>query len=116
MSGFNCAQRWAPRGVLSNPECSLVSCLRLLPTEGDIFVTGETHNVAGAAREVVCVYDMAMGGGLLDGLRPVSTYSEHEGLVTCITPAGPQYPNLFATGSKDSTVSGQTRITPYNPV
>lgn len=97
------AQPWAKQGHLALPDRSMLTSVRFLEPNSDIFVTGETFAAPGSAhkQELVCVYDP--GHGSFDTMAPIAAYAEHEQVVTTLCP-WPSNPNIFVSGSTDATI------------
>lgn len=99
---------WKEQGILSKDSSKLVSCIKAFEVPDHAFITGETIHIGlneGAVPQVnglVCYYDIQSVTSF-PSMQPVKQYAAHEDLITCLS-LFPPNPNLFMSGSRDSTV------------
>ncbi|EFJ47799.1 hypothetical protein VOLCADRAFT_91776 [Volvox carteri f. nagariensis] len=93
---------WSPRGRLYGMNRGIISFVRALGGDGEIFALGENCEPAAASRDVVCLYD-ASRGGPLEQLTPLVVYNEHSDMVTCGVPWGAN-PYVFVSGGRDASI------------
>ncbi|GFR52833.1 hypothetical protein Agub_g15459 [Astrephomene gubernaculifera] len=96
---------WTPRGRLYGPGRGLISFVRSLGGDGEVFAIGE--NVAAttpgtAAKDVVSLYDASRGGPMEQSV-PLVSYGEHRDMVTCAAPWWSN-PAVFVSGGRDCAI------------
>ncbi|GJP31688.1 hypothetical protein CLOM_g14742 [Closterium sp. NIES-68] len=97
---------WQVTGRLDRNTTSVISCIKAIGIQPDTaFITAESiapcDTSPASPRDRICCYDL--GGAPFSSLHPVRQYTEHEDLITCLT-VFPPNPNLFLSGSRDSTI------------
>ncbi|GLC53937.1 hypothetical protein PLESTB_000889600 [Pleodorina starrii] len=94
--------QWSSRGRLNSVQRGIISFVRALGGEGDVFAMGEQVDQGTASKDVVRLYD-ASRGGPMEQLTPLTVYGEHRDMVTCAAPWNLN-PHVFVSGSRDATI------------
>ncbi|CAI5458179.1 unnamed protein product [Closterium sp. Yama58-4] len=97
---------WQVTGRLDRNQTSVISCIKAIGIHPDLaFITAESmapsDGSPASPRDRICCYDLT--GAPFSSLHPVRQYTEHEDLITCLT-VFPPNPNLFLSGSRDTTI------------